>query len=53
MELGPARDTAEVKDRVKELLYDVFKNSDKYVVSLTAHSLLIHGSHAVTNHPDI
>ncbi|KAI1270464.1 phosphoglycerate mutase-like protein [Xylariaceae sp. FL1019] len=48
------RETADdAKIRVIKLLNDVFSNSDKSIVSFTAHSSLVHGLHAAIGHRDI
>ncbi|GAP89507.1 putative phosphoglycerate mutase [Rosellinia necatrix] len=45
--------TTNVERRAKAVLDEIFKDSSKCVLSITAHSLLVRALHTVTKHPDI
>ncbi|KAI5860304.1 phosphoglycerate mutase-like protein [Durotheca rogersii] len=44
---------AEVVDRVKHLLDDIFTHDDKHIISFTAHSGLIRGLYEAVQHNDV
>lgn len=44
---------AEIADRVRQLLDDIFTNEDETIISFTAHSGLIRALYDVTGHKDV